>query len=51
MAAVRAHCAAVMAKHKAPRYIWFLSEAIPRNASGKFLKRELRDTLKVADAV
>ena len=51
VAAVRAHCAAVMAKHKAPRYIWFLSEAIPRNASGKFLKRELRDTLKVADAV
>ena len=50
-AAVRAHCAAVMAKHKSPRYIWFLSEAIPRNASGKFLKRELRDTLKVADAV
>ncbi len=50
-AGVRAHCAAVMAKHKSPRYIWFLSEAIPRNASGKFLKRELRDTLKVADAV
>ena len=50
-AAVRAHCAAVMAKHKSPRYIWFLSEAIPRNASGKFLKRQLRDTLKVADAV
>ena len=50
-AAVRAHCAGVMAKHKSPRYIWFLSEAIPRNASGKFLKRQLRDALKIADAV
>jgi long-chain acyl-CoA synthetase len=49
--AVRSHCMGAMARHKAPRYIWFLSEAIPRNASGKFLKRQLRDTLKVADAV
>jgi long-chain acyl-CoA synthetase len=39
-----------MAKHKVPRYVWFLNEAIPRNASGKFLKRALRDSLKVDDA-
>jgi long-chain acyl-CoA synthetase len=43
--ALRAHCAPIMAKHKIPRYIWFLDEALPRNASGKFLKRELRDRL------
>jgi long-chain acyl-CoA synthetase len=44
-AGLRAHCAEVMAKHKIPRYIWFQTEALPRNASGKFLKRELRDRL------
>ncbi|OYW86522.1 MAG: AMP-dependent synthetase [Hyphomonas sp. 32-62-5] len=43
--ALREHCAAIMAKHKVPRYVWFLDEALPRNASGKFLKRELRDRL------
>jgi len=42
---LRAHCADIMAKHKIPRYIWFENEALPRNASGKFLKRELRDRL------
>ena len=42
---LRDHCAAVMAKHKVPRYIWFLADALPRNASGKFIKRELRDRL------
>lgn len=48
---LRSHLAALMAKHKIPRYVWFLSEAIPRNASGKFLKRQLRDTLKPEQAV
>ena len=43
--ALREHCAAIMAKHKVPRYIWLLDEPLPRNASGKFLKRELRDKL------
>ena len=47
---LRSHCTALMAKHKAPRYVWFLDEAIPRNASGKFLKRALRESLKVEDA-
>ncbi len=49
-AALREHCAALIAKHKVPRYVWFLDEALPRNASGKFLKRELRDRLS-AEAV
>lgn len=43
--ALREHCAVIMAKHKVPRYVWFLNEPLPRNASGKFLKRELRDSL------
>jgi long-chain acyl-CoA synthetase len=47
---LRAHCASLIAKFKIPRYIWLRSEPLPRNASGKFLKRELRDTLEVADA-
>ena len=34
-----------IAKHKIPARIWFRSEQLPRNASGKFLKRELRSEL------
>ena len=45
---IREHCAAQIAKFKIPRYIWFTDTALPRNASGKFLKRELRDRLEVA---
>jgi long-chain acyl-CoA synthetase len=33
---------ASLAKHKIPTTIWFREEPIPRNANGKFLKRELR---------
>ena len=47
---IREHCAGQLAKFKIPRYIWFTNEALPRNASGKFLKRELRDTLEVSDS-
>jgi long-chain acyl-CoA synthetase len=48
--ALREHCAAHLAKHKVPRHVWFLTEAIPRNANGKFLKRELRERLKLEEA-
>lgn len=34
-----------LAKHKIPAKVWFRDEAIPRNANGKFLKRELRKEL------
>ncbi len=34
-----------MAKFKIPERIWFLDEPLPRNANGKFVKRELRDAL------
>ena len=47
---VRAHLATRLSRHKIPHYIWFLSTPIPRNASGKFLKRDLRETLKLEAA-
>ncbi len=47
---IRSHCLAHLSKHKAPRYIWFLTESIPRNASGKFLKRQLKETLSLETA-
>jgi acyl-CoA synthetase (AMP-forming)/AMP-acid ligase II len=34
-----------LAKHKIPARIWFRDEALPRNANGKFLKRELKAEL------
>jgi len=49
-AELRAHCLTLAAKHKAPRYIWLRDEPLPRNASGKFVRRELREGLKVEDA-
>ncbi len=48
--ALREHCSKLLANFKIPRYIWLRTEKLPRNASGKFLKREMRDTLDPADA-
>lgn len=42
---LRAHCAQQMSKHKVPRHVWFFDEPFPRNASGKFLKRDIRGRL------
>lgn len=36
-----------IAKYKIPTTWWFRTEALPRNANGKFLKRTLRDELAV----
>lgn len=44
-ASLREHLASRIAAFKVPRYIWFLAEPLPRNANGKFLKRELKDVL------
>jgi len=49
--ALREHLAAIVARHKIPRYIWILHEPLPRNASGKFLRRELKERLSIAEAV
>lgn len=50
-AMLRDHCAGIISKHKIPRYIWLMDEALPRNASGKFLKRQLKEDLDTADAL
>lgn len=43
--ALQAFLAERIAKFKIPATIWFREEQLPRNANGKFLKRELRDAL------
>jgi len=41
-AAIKAHVKSNLAGYKVPRSVWFLDE-LPRNATGKVLKRELRE--------
>jgi acyl-CoA synthetase (AMP-forming)/AMP-acid ligase II len=43
--ALRDFLSATLAKHKIPSRVWFRNEPLPRNANGKFLKRELRKEL------
>ena len=47
---LRSHCAKHIAKHKLPRYVWVVDEPLPRNANGKFLKRQLREALVLEQA-
>jgi len=47
---LREHLSTRLAAFKVPKYIWFLAEPLPRNANGKFLKRELREVLDPASA-
>ncbi|MEX2628045.1 MAG: AMP-binding protein [Ilumatobacteraceae bacterium] len=42
---LRAFLAPLIAKHKIPSRVWFLDEQLPRNANGKFVKRELKSQL------
>ena len=42
---LREFLAVTLAKHKIPSRIWFRTEALPRNANGKFLKKDLRKEL------
>lgn len=44
-AALRSFCGGLISNYKVPRHVWFMAEPLPRNASGKFLRRELRDRL------
>ncbi len=45
---VIAHCNAHLADYKVPRYVVFEAEPLPRLATGKISKRELRDRYKDA---
>lgn len=49
-AEIREFCKTLIAPFKVPRYIWVLDEPLPRNASGKFVKRDLQEGLNVSDA-
>ncbi len=42
---LRVFLGVTLARHKIPSRVWFRSDPIPRNATGKFLKRELRKEL------
>ncbi len=42
---LRAHLDGLIASHKIPAHIWFQETPLPRNASGKYLKRQVRDEL------
>ncbi len=42
---LRAHLAGRLAPHKIPAHVWFPETPLPRNASGKYLKRQVRDEL------
>jgi long-chain acyl-CoA synthetase len=46
----RAEAARHISKHKIPRYVWLLTEPLPRNANGKFLKRQVREQLNLEGA-
>jgi long-chain acyl-CoA synthetase len=48
--ALSAFLAERIAKFKIPSHVWFRSEPLPRNANGKFVKRDLRDEYVGADA-
>jgi len=48
--ALRNHLKPLIASLKIPRYIWFTDAPLPRNASGKFLKRALREALPLEEA-
>lgn len=47
---LRDHVGSLLARHKVPRYIWIVSEPLPRGATGKFLRRELQATLDIRHA-
>ena len=47
---IREFCKTGLAAYKIPRYIWLTDKPLPKNASGKYLKRELMESLDLADA-
>jgi len=49
-ASLRAQLQQRLAAYKIPRYVWLLDRPLPRNANGKFVKRELRDALPLEAA-
>lgn len=48
-AELRTHLESRLAKHKIPARFWMMDEPLPRNANGKFVKRELKARLLGTD--
>jgi long-chain acyl-CoA synthetase len=46
--AIRAHVGERLAAFKVPAHVWITDDELPRNASGKVLKRELRERHQVS---
>lgn len=49
-AMLRDHVGTLLARHKVPRYIWISATPLPRGATGKFLRRDLRLMLEIDSA-
>ena len=49
--ALRAHTSDLIASFKVPTFVLITSEPLPRNASGKFERRKLRDLLTRSDSI
>ena len=47
--AVLDHCRAQLADFKVPQYVTVVDSALPRNAGGKLLKRNLREQVQWGD--
>jgi long-chain acyl-CoA synthetase len=47
---IRTFCKDHLSAFKIPRYIWVMTQPLPRNASGKFVKKDLQESLLVSDA-
>ncbi|QFU75199.1 AMP-dependent synthetase [Halioglobus maricola] len=47
---LRAFCKDHLSPFKIPKYIWITDTPLPRNATGKFMKRELQSSLAVENA-
>jgi acyl-CoA synthetase (AMP-forming)/AMP-acid ligase II len=47
--AIVAHAREQLADFKVPQYVAFRSEPLPRNAGGKVLKKELRESTEWGD--
>jgi len=47
---LRSYLREKLSSYKIPRYLWSVDAPLPRNANGKFVKRDVRDALDLADA-
>ena len=46
---LRNHVGQLLARYKVPRFLWLADAPLPRNASGKFLRRRIKEGLLAAE--